>query len=91
MLYVVVLSAIPAVDVNRVQNVLGPAHSWYRIAPNSWVICTGEPAAAWNARLSPFVKPNGSIVIFRLDTTDRQGWIQQKFWEWVREHEGDFY
>jgi hypothetical protein len=74
------------INVQRIQEVaLAPAHSWFRFSPTSWVICTNENAATWSERLRPYAA-NGTVLIARLEG-ERQGWMPQNFWAWLREHE----
>ena len=88
MLYMVTVTPGPKTDLNRVAEVLEPAHHWYRYALNAWVVCTNETAGVWNKRLAPIIKPVGSVVIARLDpNADRQGWQPVAFWDWCNEHE----
>ena len=32
-----------------------------------------------------FVKPHGRLLIFKIDVSQRQGWMNKDFWEWLRE------
>lgn len=86
MLYVVVMTSDPMVNAASVQSYMTTAHSWYRFAPTSWVICTHEGAQSWSDRLGVFVKPKGNLFVSRLDPSDRQGWMANEFWDWVRLH-----
>lgn len=85
-LYTVTATLSPGLSILDVQAVLAPAVSWYRIAQNSWVIASWEPAETWWARLRPLVHPSGRIFICRLVPTDKQGWMDQPFWDWMNLH-----
>lgn len=86
MFYVVMATVKPGVTIEDVQTALEPAMSWYRIAPNVWIINTFESASTWQTRLKDLVSPTGRLFISRLDTSDRQGWMDKKFWDWLRSH-----
>lgn len=73
-------------DVKGIQDELNAAHSWYRYAPTAWIICTNEQASVWSQRLRPLLIPDGNVLIARLDPDDRQGWMENEFWAWFREH-----
>ena len=89
--YSLTLSLNPGLGINDVQQVLGAfATTYYRIAPNTWIILAHEyeNAGAWWERLRHLVHPSGTMFICRLDPGDRSGWIDKKFWEWLEVNGG---
>jgi len=87
--YLVEFQPVGRVDVAGVQVILNQfAINWYRFAPTSWVIITLEDAATWTARLRPSAEAieGGFLFICRLDLADRQGWMPEKFWNWLRQN-----
>lgn len=85
MLYAVFVKANPGTDITRIQEVIEPADSWYRISPSVWIISSDEDTDVWTERLLRLVKPNGYVFIAKLDPFDRQGYMPQKFWDWFDE------
>ena len=87
-LYLVQMTLNPGVNLNAVQRALRPAHSWYRLSGESWVVCTQEGTAVWAQRLAAVTRPKGSLFICALNPTDYEGWMTDEFWNWYREHSG---
>lgn len=88
MLYLVAATLNPGVHLDEVQGLLNHGHSWFRFSATSWVVCTNEVALVWSNRLAPVVRPHGTVLICRLDVTDRFGWMTQEFWGWFDQHAG---
>lgn len=86
MLYLVAATFGRTNNAMAMQDMLDDAHSWYRFAPTSWVICSNEQASVWVQRLSDLVKPGGTLFVTRLHPKDRQGWMSGEFWSWMSEH-----
>jgi hypothetical protein len=69
----------------QVEAKLNLGLDWYRYAPNLYVVHTSSSVDKWKARLIDFIKPGGRLLILRLDASQRQGWMNKDFWEWLRE------
>jgi hypothetical protein len=92
MLYL--LSVNANVDPNRVQAMLTrTAHSWYRIAPSSWVICAVKPHQTspwWTDYFIPIIRAHkGTLLVIRVDPTNRFGIMDNRFWDWLSQHSND--
>lgn len=85
-LYHVYLAPRPGVTPEEVQTKFDLAITWYKYGTECWIIKTTSDAAKWQTRLKPLVDPGGSLLIFKLDPTDRQGWFAKSFWEWLKEN-----
>jgi hypothetical protein len=85
--HLLVLEPSGLVNAVVVQNALN-AHTldWYRFAPASWVVVSDDTAEGLYGIFHPFMPPNGNVLVCRLDVSDRQGWMQQKFWEWLAKY-----
>jgi hypothetical protein len=86
--YVVYIDRLPDVEYDSVKEKMNLSRSWYRITERLWVLNTTSNSEKWFARLSPFVKDTGSLLICKLDMSDNQGWMNEKFWAWVRKQSG---
>ena len=87
-LHVVVIEPSAAVNIVAVQEALNQiVDNWYRIAPGAWVVVSLGTSQDLYARLRQQMPPNGNIFVSAMDPTDRQGWMPQKFWDWLRQHE----
>ena len=63
------------------------ARDWYRISARIWVVYTTSDAEKWYGRLHKVVKDAGRMFICKLDISDRQGWMDEDFWDWARKYE----
>jgi hypothetical protein len=88
-LYIVYIERLRETSYEDVQKKMDLARSWYRINESVWVLYTTSDADKWYARLSPLVKDTGSLFICKLDYTESQGLMSQKFWDWVKKHKGE--
>ena len=84
--YVVYLRPAKGRTLEEIAEKMNLAVDWYRIDPVVWILYTTSDAEKWSARLSPFVKGEGDGYLFvsRLDVSDRQGWMADGFWKWLR-------
>jgi hypothetical protein len=88
MLFHIVMATVnPGITIEDVQRIIRPGVvSYYRIAPNVWVVSSYENSASTlYERVKTLAIPNGRLFIGRLDMDDRQGWMDKPFWEWVRQ------
>lgn len=85
--YLVSLIPNEGVSVKQVQEELNKAHDWYRFADNSWIIVTSKSVAIWHRRLSPYAGGDGQVFVCELDIKNRQGWMSNRFWKWLRKAE----
>jgi hypothetical protein len=60
------------------------AIDWYKYDTKCWVVKSSSDIAKWQARLRPLAEPEGTLLIFKIEVEQRQGWMQKSFWEWVR-------
>ena len=77
----------PGVNDQEVKKQFNLALDWYRYEKNCWIVRTSVDAARWQARLRPLVEPEGSLLIFKLDPSQRQGWMPKGFWDWLKNAE----
>ncbi len=82
--YIVFIKRKPDVSYDAVKEKMEKAVDWYRIDETLWILYTTSEAETWYGRLSEFVKDSGRLFICRLDVTDRQGWISEALWKWIR-------
>ena len=69
-----------------VEKALGKAFDWFRVTPNMWYICTSQDANEWFSRLQKYAKPEGYLLVIKLDIDDRQGWMSRSFWDWLKKN-----
>ena len=86
-LYLLIMHPKELVNVEGVQAVLNQhAQNWYRFMPGTWVVVCGNIGAQglYDA-LHPYMPADGNMLVNRLTTHDRQGWMPQKFWDWLHQ------
>lgn len=89
MFYVVMATVAPGITINDVQALLsGLSVSFYRLAPNVWILYTYSSARAISDVLQPLCNPGGQLFVSRLDLQDRWGWMNQQVWNWINQHGG---
>lgn len=83
-LYHIFLRPKAGVTTEQVTESMNLALDWYKYSDYCWVVKTTSDAAKWQTRLRPLVEPDGTLLIFKLDPSQRQGWIAKGFWDWLR-------
>ena len=83
--YHVFINPKEGVTRSQIEEEMNLAIDWFRCTQNVWVLYTTSDADKWLTRLRPFVDPEGSLFICRLDISRRNGWMTKKFWSWIRE------
>lgn len=86
-LYHIFLKPKDGVTEDAIKAKMDLALEWYKYADFNWVVCTTSDAEKWFTRLRPFADSGGSLLIMRLDSSDRKGWIAKSFWTWLQENE----
>lgn len=81
--YIVMINVNSGLTIVDVQAALTNTVQWYRIANNVWIVHTNLGVVWLNDRLQSLANPSGRLFISRLDPRERQGWMDQAFWDWV--------
>lgn len=68
-------------ELEPVFNFLAP--DWVRYAPNCWIVWTSRPPSDFLYGLKPLIGPSDSMLIAKLDMTDRNGWQPEWVWNWI--------
>jgi hypothetical protein len=85
--YVVYIDRLEGVSYEEVKKKMDLCRSWYRLTERNWILYTTSDADKLYSRLSPLVRDEGSLFICRLDISERQGWMNNRFWDWLNRHE----
>lgn len=88
MLFVVMAVVRPGVTIEDVQRAfVSPVLSWYRIAPNVWIVSSWGDANNLHSQLESLIRPSGNLFISKLDlSSSQEGWMDKRFWDWLRDH-----
>lgn len=87
--YIIMATLTPGVTIVDFQTYLAAyVTTYYRTAPNVWVVVTFHTAATLAALLNPFTSPGGNILVTRIDPVDINGMMDPDFWTWMRNNGG---
>jgi hypothetical protein len=62
-------------------NFLAP--DWMRYSPTNWIVWTPRPVSDFLYGLKPLIGASDSILIVKIDMSDRNGWQPKWVWEWI--------
>ena len=82
-LYQVMLIPRPSVEASDVIAELDKAIDWFQVSEYCFVLQTRLSAARWSARLQKLCKPEGELLVAKMDPDDNHGWMPQQFWDWL--------
>ena len=82
--YMVYIRRSSNVALEDVEKKMDLAVDWYRIRESLWILYSTSNVEKLYQRLASLVKDSGSLFICKLDETERQGWMNKKFWDWIR-------
>lgn len=88
--YIVYIKPARGRTLDEIEKKMNLAVDWYRIEETVWVLYTTSDAEKWCSRLLSLVQGEGDgyLLVAKLDVEDRQGWMTNQFWKWLRrEHE----
>jgi hypothetical protein len=60
---------------------------WWHYLESTWLVSTTETATELYNRLVKKIDRDDSLLIIQAGT-DRQGWLPEKAWDWIRTHIG---
>ena len=84
-LFHIFLKPKAGINEDQVKEKMNLAVDWYKYSDYCWILKSTSDAAKWQTRLKPLVQPGGTLLILKIDPTQRQGWIAKSFWEWLKE------
>lgn len=84
--YVVYVERREGVSYYALKEKMNLCRSWYRLNERMWIVYTTADIDKLYSRFSSLVEEDGSLFICKLDINTRQGWMNQKFWEWIRRY-----
>jgi len=77
---------VPTKELNAaLENVFNEAPDWARYTPTTWVLWTAQSPKVWaeKIRAVPGLPPSASFVIFPIQASEKWGYHQKWFWEWL--------
>lgn len=73
------------VKVKELEPTFNRAIDWARYAPNCWVIKTRKSSKLWYGRLEKYLEPGDTVLICKLDVTEKWGKLPKWAWDWLNE------
>ena len=61
-------------------------NAWWHYMDSVWLVQTQLNVESSNNRLRPFIDNNDYIFIVDITNQSMQGWLPEKAWNWIREH-----
>lgn len=77
----------PGKDYQAVYEVLKGAPGWWHHLESTWVISTNESISTWTDRIRKIIDANDSFIIVEITGQPRSGWLLQKAWDWLKQHD----
>ena len=74
-------------QTHALEQVFNQAPDWLRYAPNCWIIVTDESPEVWCDRIKPHLGKSDNVFVCELTLTNRQGWLPEASWEWIRKYQ----
>lgn len=84
-LYNIYISPRKGVTRNQIEEKMNFAIDWFRNNDNNWIVYTTSDAKKWHSRLKGFINDGGTVLIFKLDTSDYWGHMPKNLWPWLKE------
>ncbi len=77
----------PDQNYPELYEVLKSASGWWHYLESLWLLSSEESLETWHARIRSKIDKNDSFIIMKLTPgMQRNGWLPQKAWEWIRQH-----
>ena len=80
------LYLVPKEDISKelIDEKLNLALDWFKYDKHIYIIYSNSELDKLTVRFNPLVQPNGRLFISELNITNRNGWMTQDFWDWLR-------
>jgi hypothetical protein len=73
-------------SIEQVENEMNKALDWFRLNQSFWIVYSSSDVDQWMARLKKLVDPDGTLFICELNIENRNGWMTDKFWNWLKKN-----
>jgi hypothetical protein len=72
-----------AFSTEKFDALMNQATSWYRYAPNCWLLYTGGTPTSWWNHLAPHITREDYMLIVEIQPKGYQGWLPAEAWKWM--------
>ena len=62
------------------------AIDWLKYSGECWIVWTSVDKDKLKERFSPLVKPNGKLVLLKVDPSEYGGFAASETWAWLRKY-----
>ena len=59
---------------------------WAHILDSTWLVSTNETATQLRERLRTQMDDNDYLFVSKVNKTEYDGWLNQKYWDWLIQH-----
>ena len=73
----------PGRDYAGLYDAIKACGDWWHYLESTWLVDSHLSANGIWAKLAPHLKGNDSVLVIGV-TTDRQGWLPNDAWTWIR-------
>ncbi len=77
----------PGRDYNSLYETIKSATSWWHYLESTWIVQTNQTVKEWSDKIRNVTDTNDSFLVVDITKQPRQGWLDKKAWEWIREKE----
>ncbi|MBL7925276.1 MAG: hypothetical protein JNK61_00070 [Bacteroidia bacterium] len=84
--YHVFITPKTGVDLEAIKTQMNLALDWFKYDKNNWVLYSNASMDKLMTRFKPLVEPEGRLFICELNTSNRNGWMNKDFWEWLKKN-----
>jgi hypothetical protein len=78
---------VPGRNYEQLYDALKQASGWWHHLESTWVIQTSDTVQTWSDRLLRVIDNNDRLLIVDITGKTREGWLTEKAWEWLRNHD----
>jgi hypothetical protein len=57
---------------------------WFKFDKTNYMVWSTSDVAKWMTRLQPLAEPDGRLLIIEVVSTNRNGWMNTDFWNWLK-------
>ena len=76
----------PGQQYPNLYDTIKKAPSWAHAMDSLWFISTNESVKTWSDRLKQAIDNNDDLFVVDITGQPRQGWMNQKIWDWLKQH-----
>ena len=84
--YHVYINPKTGVDIRAIEMKMNLALDWFKYDKKNWVVYSNTSMDNLMARYKPLVEPDGRLFICELNILNRNGWMNNDFWDWLKKN-----